>query len=90
MSLSDVSREAFGIDVSEVVDANGTIPTPRGVPDPARARVGHSRSSSHEIFSNDHQSVPYQQSQTMRDFEQLINAFEALENFAIHWDEFDK
>lgn len=95
MNLSDLSRESFGFDVAEFpmemedgVDAS--TPEPMS---PSKIRLpgsAHKRSRSNGVTNGAQQSILYQQSQTMRDLEALILAFDALENFATLWEKLDK
>ncbi|KAL4925837.1 nucleoporin Nup84/Nup107 family protein [Aspergillus undulatus] len=87
MRLSDISRESFGFDVADFpVDyEDGDIGTPEPS-SPTKTRVyGHKRnkSSANSLPSTTQTKLLYVQSQTMRDLEQLILAFDALERFAL-------
>lgn len=95
MNLADISQEEFGFNVvdfpmgmGETVDA----PTPEPM-SPSKSRLfgsGHKRSRSNGILTGEQPSILFQQSETMRDLEVLILAFDALEDFAITWDKLDK
>ncbi|KAL4916215.1 107-domain-containing protein [Aspergillus aurantiobrunneus] len=93
MRLSEISLECFGFDVADFpVDyEDGTdIGTPEPS-SPAKTRVyGHKRNkSSNSVSSTSQTRLLYVQSQTMRDLEELIFAFDALERFAIVCENFD-
>ncbi|KAL4780475.1 107-domain-containing protein [Aspergillus varians] len=94
MRLSDISRESFGFDIADFpVDyEDGTdIGTPEPS-SPTKTRVyGHKRNrSSNSLPSTNQTRLLYVQSQTMRDLEQLILAFDALEVFAIVCEKLDE
>ncbi|KAL2818994.1 107-domain-containing protein [Aspergillus cavernicola] len=94
MRLSDISRESFGFDLADFpVDyEDGTdIGTPEPS-SPTKTRVyGHKRSkSSNSLPSTSQTRLLHAQSQTMRDLEQLILAFDALERFANVCEKLDK
>lgn len=91
MRVSDVSREMFGFDIAEFpadYEDNGT-PEPSS---PTKMKLyGHSRNkSSNSLPSTGQTRLLYAESQTWRDLEQLILAFDALENFAHACEKFDK
>lgn len=95
MNLADISQEAFGFDVAEFpmglddgVEASASEPM-----SPNRSRLvgsAHKRTRSNGASTGAQPSLLFQQSQTMRDLESLILAFDALENFALIWEKLDK
>lgn len=98
MRLSDISLKAFGFDVAEF-----PCPTEDGVaasasepPSPSKSRVlrsAHKRqrsSMSNGTPSGNERSVLYLQSQSMRELEQLIIAFDVLERYANTYHKFVK
>jgi nuclear pore complex protein Nup107 len=94
MYLSEISRESFGFDIAEFpIDAEDG--TDAGTPEPSsptKTRVyGHKRNkSSNSLPSTAETRLLYTQSQTMRDLEELILAFDALERFATVCEKLDK
>ncbi|KAL2829560.1 107-domain-containing protein [Aspergillus pseudoustus] len=93
MNLSEISRESFGLDIAEFpIDVEGTdVGTPEPS-SPTKTRVyGHRRNkSSNSLPSTVETRLLYTQSQTMRDLEELILAFDALERFAAVCEKLDK
>ncbi|KAL4790198.1 107-domain-containing protein, partial [Aspergillus venezuelensis] len=94
MRISDISRNSFGFDVADFpVDyEDGLEGGPSEPPSPTKTRVyGHkrSKSSTNSLPSTDQTKLLYIQSQTIRDLEQLILAFDALENFALVCEKLD-
>lgn len=95
MNLSHLSQESFGFDVAEFpieMEDSSDAPTPEPM-SPSKIRLpgsAHKRSRSNGVTNGAQQSILYQQSQTMRDLEALILAFDALENFAMLWEKLDK
>lgn len=91
MCLSDISQRAFGFDIAEVPFnvENGVEAKPAEPSSPSRSRLlgsAHKRqrsSISSGVPSGNEQNILYIQSETMRDLEQLINAFDGLEKYAI-------
>ena len=89
MRLSDLSREAFGFDISEFtleVEAGQEFSTSEPS-SPSKSRLlssphKRSRSKTNGVASGSQTSILIQQSQTMRDLEVLILAFDSLERFA--------
>lgn len=91
MNLSDISLKSFGFDIAEFPSTieNGMeakVPEPSS---PSRSRLHGSthrrqRSSiSSGAPSGNDQNILYAQSELMRDLEQLIIAFDSLEQYAI-------
>lgn len=95
MNLSHLSQESFGFDVAEFpmeMEDGSDAPTPEPM-SPSKIRLpgsAHKRSRSNGFTNGAQQGILYQQSQTMRDLEALILAFDALENFAMLWEKLDK
>lgn len=95
MNLSYLSQESFGFDVAEFpmgMEDGMDAPTPEPT-SPTKVRLpgsAHKRSRSNGVPNGAQTSILYQQSQTMRDLEALILAFDALENFAMLWEKLDK
>lgn len=97
MKLSDISREMFGFDISEFsldVEAMQEVNTPEPS-SPTKSRLlssphKRSRSRTNGVASNSQASILLQQSQTMRDLEVLILAFDALERYAIIYEKLEK
>lgn len=93
MNLAEISQEAFGFDVAEVplgLEDGVEAPTPTS---PTKSRMfgsAHKRTRSNGVPSGAQTSILYQLSQTMRDLESLILAFDALENFAMIFEKVDK
>ena len=93
MNLSEISQEAFGFDVAEFplgMEDGVEAPTPTS---PTKSRMfgsAHKRTRSNGVPSGAQTSILYQLSQTMRDLEALILAFDALENFAMIFEKVDK
>ncbi|KKK15621.1 hypothetical protein ARAM_006878 [Aspergillus rambellii] len=95
MRLSDISRESFGFDVADfLMDVeDGVEPNTPESSSPSKTRVfGHKRnkSSGSGLPSTSQTRLLSEQSQTMRDLEELILAFDALEKFAVICDKLDK
>jgi nuclear pore complex protein Nup107 len=96
MRLSDLSREFFGFDIADFYPGDYEDGTDRGTPEPtspSKLRAfGHKRnkSSNTSLQSTSQTRLLYAQSQTMRDLEQLILAFDALEAFALTCEKVDK
>ncbi|PYH99387.1 nuclear pore complex protein An-Nup84 [Aspergillus ellipticus CBS 707.79] len=96
MRLSDLSQEAFGFDISEFTLDVEAAPEVYDEPaSPSKSRLfgsPHKRSRSrNSVASTGSQTnLLIQQSQTMRDLEALILAFDALERFAILFDKFER
>ncbi|KAI2839433.1 hypothetical protein CBS11350_7499 [Aspergillus niger] len=96
MKLSDISREMFGFDISEFsldVEAMQEVNTPEPS-SPTKSRLlssphKRSRSRTNGVASNSQASILLQQSQTMRDLEVLILAFDALERYAIIYEKLE-
>ncbi|KAF5854945.1 Nucleoporin nup84 [Aspergillus alliaceus] len=97
MRLSDISRESFGFDLAEFpygVEDGTEPPTPEPA-SPTKSRLFGSphkrnRSVSNRAPSDEQTSLLIQQSQTMRDLEELILAFDALEVFAVICEKLDE
>lgn len=90
MRLSEISLEAFGFDVAAFpLAAESVVGAEPSEPDSPRT-FRRSQSPSNGIMSHSRQSLMGQQSQTMRDLEQLILGFDGVESFALAWDEYDK
>ncbi|KAE8355571.1 107-domain-containing protein [Aspergillus coremiiformis] len=97
MRLSDISRESFGFDVAEFpfgIEDGEEPPTPE-LSSPTKSRLFGSphkrhRSATNRGPSDEQTSLLVQQSQTMRDLEELILAFDALEGFAVVCEKLDK
>ncbi|PWY83089.1 nuclear pore complex protein An-Nup84 [Aspergillus sclerotioniger CBS 115572] len=97
MRLSDLSREAFGFDISEFtleVEAGQEFNTPEPS-SPSKSRLlssphKRSRSKTNGVASGSQTSILIQQSQTMRDLEVLILAFDSLERFATVFEKLEK
>ncbi|GMG28167.1 unnamed protein product [Aspergillus oryzae var. brunneus] len=97
MRLSDISRESFGFDLTEIPfgvgdGAEASTPEPSS---PTKSRLFGSphkrnRSLTNRLPSDEQTSLLVQQSQTMRDLEELILAFNALEWFAVVCEKLDK
>ena len=93
MNLSEISQEAFGFDVAEFplgMEDGVEAPTPTS---PTKSRMfgsAHKRTRSNGVPSGAQTSILYQLSQTMRDLEALVLAFDALENFAMIFEKVDK
>ncbi|KAE8325534.1 107-domain-containing protein [Aspergillus sergii] len=97
MRLSDISRESFGFDLTELPfgvedGAEASTPEPSS---PTKSRLFGSphkrnRSLTNRLPSDEQTSLLVQQSQTMRDLEELILAFNALEWFAVVCEKLDK
>lgn len=93
MNLAEISQEAFGFDVAEFplgLEDGVEAPTPTS---PTKSRMfgsAHKRTRSNGVPSGAQTSILYQLSQTMRDLESLILAFDALENFAMIFEKVDK
>lgn len=93
MNLSEISQEAFGFDVAEFplgMEDGVEAPTPTS---PTKSRMfgsAHKRTRFNGVPSGAQTSILYQLSQTMRDLEALILAFDALENFAMIFEKVDK
>ncbi|KAJ9212383.1 hypothetical protein DTO166G4_6014 [Paecilomyces variotii] len=97
MRLSDISREILGIDVADVplLDEDGA-----GIPasEPASpVKTSPSKKSSRSknqatngLQSRSRQAIMYEQSQMMREFERLILVFDALEDFAVTYEDFEQ
>lgn len=97
MRLSDISREILGIDVADVplLDEDGA-----GIPasEPASpVKTSPSKKSSRAknqatngLQSRSRQAIMYEQSQMMREFERLILVFDALEDFAVTYEDFEQ
>lgn len=91
MGLSDISRKSFGFDIAEfplgMEDGAETdvpeapSPTKSKLPGSSHRRQRSSMSNVGVPSGND-QNILYLQSQPMRELEQLIIAFDALEEFA--------
>ncbi|KAF7585703.1 Nucleoporin nup84 [Aspergillus hancockii] len=97
MRLSDISRQSFGFDLTEFPFGveDGVEPATPEPSSPTKSRLlgsPHKRnwSSTSRVPSNDQTSLLVQQSQTMRDLEELILAFDALEGFAVVCEKLDK
>lgn len=95
MNLSDISQESFGYDVVEYPNTTEDgVETPTSEPSsPTKLKIpgsAHKWSRSNGVSPDTQTRFLYQQSQTMRDLEALILAFDALENFAVIWEKLDK
>ncbi|KAL4816451.1 107-domain-containing protein [Aspergillus spinulosporus] len=96
MRLSDLSREFFGFDIADFYPGDYEDVTDHGTPEPSSPSkmraLGHKRnkSSNTSLPSTSQTRLLYAQSQTMRDLEQLILAFDALEAFALTCEKVDK
>lgn len=95
MNLSDISQESFGYDVVEYPNTteDGVEASTLEPSSPTKLKIpgsAHKRSRSNGVSSDTQTRFLYQQSQTMRDLEALISAFDALENFAVIWEKLDK
>lgn len=85
MRLEDISMDAFGFDVSEYPL------TAESVAESAKVRgsaAEHGQSLSSALSHHDSQSIMCQQSQTMRNLEQLILGLDAVEAFAAALEEY--
>ncbi|KAI9371384.1 107-domain-containing protein [Aspergillus egyptiacus] len=94
MRLSDISRESFGFDVADFAvdyEDGNEIGTPEPL-SPTKARIHEQKRNraSGSLPSTSQTKLLHTQSQTMRDLEQLILAFDALERFAIACERVDK
>ncbi|KAI9038731.1 nucleoporin Nup84/Nup107 family protein [Aspergillus affinis] len=94
MGLSDVSRELFGFDVTEfpvnIIDGLDSIIEPTS---PTKRLFGshrRSRSATNGVPSSGETNILIQQSRLMRELEELVLGFEALEAFANTYDKIDK
>ncbi|KAG2415467.1 hypothetical protein HFD88_006658 [Aspergillus terreus] len=94
MRLSDISQESFGFDLTEFPAGveDGVEPGTPEPSSPTKSRLlgSHRRSRSNGVPSTTQTSILVQQSQTMRDLEELILGFDALERFAVAFEKFDK
>lgn len=96
MRLSDVSRELFGFDVTEfpigVVDGLESSVAEPSSPTKSRLLGSHrrSRSATNGVPSTGETNILIQQSRLMRELEELVLGFEALEAFAITYERIDK
>ncbi|THC96345.1 hypothetical protein EYZ11_004160 [Aspergillus tanneri] len=97
MRLSEVSRELFGFDLTELSvgiqdGAEQVTPEPSS---PTKSKIlgsshRRSRSATNGVPSSSETNILIQQSQTMQDLEQLILAFDAVEKFAAVFERLDK
>jgi nuclear pore complex protein Nup107 len=97
MRLSDISRQSFGFDLTEFPYGveDGVEPATSEPSSPTKSRLlgsphKRNRSLTSRVPSNDQTNLLIQQSQTMRDLEELILAFDALEGFAVVCERLDK
>ncbi|KAI9928847.1 Nucleoporin nup84 [Aspergillus wentii] len=93
MRLSDISQESFGFDIAFPVEEDGIESATPEPASPTKSRLpgsAHKRSRSNGLPSDAQQALLYEQSQNMRDLEELILAFDALEMFAIVWENLEK
>lgn len=96
MGLSDVSRELFGFDITEfpvgIMDGLESSIAEPSSPTKARLFGSHrrSKSASNGVPSSGETNVLIQQSRLMRELEELVLGFEALEEFAITYEKIDK
>ncbi|PWY89794.1 nuclear pore complex protein An-Nup84 [Aspergillus heteromorphus CBS 117.55] len=96
MRLADLSQEAFGFDISEfTLDIEAVPPEnyPSEPASPSKTKLfssPHKRSRSRTSVSSAQTNLLILQSQTMRDLEVLILAFDSLENFAVLFEKLEK
>lgn len=97
MRLADISQEILGIDVADIplLDEDGVGMQPSEPTSPAKTSFSKKSSQSRSqatngLQSRSRQAVMYEQSQMMRDFERLILAFNALEDFSVAYEEFEQ
>lgn len=94
MRLSDISKELFGFDLIQFPFGaeDGIEPGTPEPSSPTKSRLfgSHRRSRSNGLPSSTQTNLLLQQSQTMRDLEELVLGFDALERFAIILERFDK
>ncbi|KAF9890267.1 Nucleoporin nup84 [Aspergillus nanangensis] len=96
MRLSDISQESFGFDLTEfsagVEDGAGSATPEPSSPSKSRLLGSHRRSRSipSGVPTPSQTNILIQQSSTMRDLEEMILGFDALERFAIAYEKIDK
>ncbi|KAL4894005.1 107-domain-containing protein [Aspergillus ambiguus] len=94
MRLSDISVESFGFDLTEfpagVADDGGPGTPEPSSPTKSRLLGSHRRSRSNGVPSSTQTNILIQQCHTMRDLEELILGFDALERFAAAFEMLDK
>ncbi|KAL4886567.1 107-domain-containing protein [Aspergillus karnatakaensis] len=94
MRTAEISLEYFGFDVAEYAVDYQDGATENGTPEPSsptKTRLyGHKRNKSSNSQPTDNIKLLVTQSETMRDLEQLILAFDALERFALVCEKLDQ
>jgi len=92
MNLSNVSQETFGLDIFEFPTLEHLTPVDSAPSSPSKSKRNslhrRSLSSSNGILNND--SGAYQKATRMYNLETLALGFDALEQFALAYDQISK
>jgi hypothetical protein len=94
MNLSEISQEMMGFDIREapLLEENGLgddVPAP---PSPTKSPSKRSRqrqANGSSSQTSDSRALMYQQAQLMLDMEQIVVAFDALEEFQLTWEQLE-
>lgn len=94
MNLSEISLEMMGFDIREapLLEENGLGDKVSASPSPTKSpsKKSRQRQANGSISqTSDSRAEMYQQAQLMLDMEQIVVAFDALEEFQLTWEELE-